>query len=88
MKKELKKFLLTCPLAVATLLIPIFLGTNQLLTIALLICVSLLMIGINWSFKYIILFLLIFISGPIAEAIAIHFGAWTYATPVFIGVPI
>lgn len=45
------------------------------------------MLSIEWNYKYIIFFILVVISGPIAEAIAIYFGAWTYTTPLLIGIP-
>ena len=87
MKKELKKFLLTCPLALATLLIPISFPNNLPLALVLLTCTSILMLLVEWDYRYIILFILVFVSGPIAEAIAIHFGTWTYANGAFNGIP-
>lgn len=86
MKKELYKFLLICPLALLTLIIPSLFDNSVFIVISLL-CVSFLMLIIDWNYKYLILYLAIFVSGPIAEAIAIYFGVWTYTNPVFIGVP-
>jgi len=88
MKTETKKFLLTCVLALATLFIPIVFGHNQLLSIGLLLITSLLMLSMNWSYGYLIFFILVLISGPAAEATAIHFGTWRYEDPFFFGVPI
>jgi hypothetical protein len=88
MKSELKKFILTCPLALLTLVVPSFLSVNQILSAVLLICISILMLSLEWNRKYLILFLAVSISGPIAEAVAIYFGAWAYTKPLFIGIPI
>jgi len=87
MKTELRKFLLSCPLALLTLVTPSLFGQNQLVTVLILVCISLLMLNIEWSFKYVIFFMLVCISGPVAEAVAIYFGAWTYSNALFIGVP-
>lgn len=46
------------------------------------------MLGVEWSAKNAVYYLLVFISGPLAESVAIHFGAWSYAQPVFIGIPL
>lgn len=88
MKKEIKNFALICPLALLSLLIPSIWGSNQLLTSIILFLIGFLMLSINWSKKNFIFYLLVLISGPVAEAIAIYFGAWTYTNPIFMGVPI
>ena len=88
MKKEVKNFLLICPLALSTLIIPSFLGDNQILSSVALFLVGLLMLRIDWSKRNLVFYFTMLISGPIAEAVAIYFGAWTYANPVFIGIPI
>ncbi|MEI8062306.1 MAG: hypothetical protein WCG97_03350 [bacterium] len=87
MKTELRKFLLSCPLALLTLIVPALFGKNQIMTVIVLFCISLLMLSIEWSSRYIIFFILVCISGPVAESIAIYFGAWTYSSALFIGVP-
>lgn len=88
MKTEIKRFLLTCPLAFLTLIIPSFLGNNQLLSSALLLLAGLLMLSIDWSCRNLLFYFAILITGPLSEAMAIYFGAWTYTNPVFIGIPI
>jgi hypothetical protein len=88
MKKETKNFLLICPLTLLTLIIPSFLWSNQILSSVLLILVGLLMLSIDWRYKNLVFYLVVLISAPMAEAIAIYFGAWTYTRPVFIGIPI
>ena len=87
MKLEVKKFLLTCPLALATLLIPSLLENYFMIVISL-FTISLIMLAIDWSIKYLILFIAIMISGPIAESVAIYFGLWNYSSPFFLGIPI
>lgn len=85
----LKRFLLTCPLALATLLAPILLRIQYpILTIIILAILSLLMLAIDWNRRNILLYLAIFISGPIAESIAIYFGAWSYNNPALLGFPL
>lgn len=88
MKKELKNFIIICPLALITLIIPSLWGHNQLLVSIVLLIIGLLMLSIGWEKNNLIFYIAVVISGPIAEAIAIYFGAWTYTNPVFIGVPI
>ena len=88
MKKEVKNFLLICPLAFLTLVIPSFLWKEQVLSSLLLFLIGLLMLNIDFSFKKVVFYFVVLISGPITEAIAIYFGAWSYTTPIFIGVPI
>lgn len=88
MKSEIKKFLLTCPLALATLIITSSFAVNSLLCFSLILVVSILMLCIEWNSKNIIFFLAVCISGPIAEAIAIYAGVWTYTTPWYIGIPL
>lgn len=88
MKKEIKNFLLICPLAFLTLLVPSFLGKNQVISCLVLFVIGLIMLSIDWRKKNFIFYFAILISGPIAEAFAIYFGAWNYTSPVFIGIPI
>jgi hypothetical protein len=87
MKLELRRFLLTCPLALLTLIIPLIYGDDQFLTVVALMLISVLMLLVERSARYLAVFAIVLISGPIAEAIAIYFGAWSYASPVFLGFP-
>jgi len=87
MRIELKKFILICPLALLTLIIPSVLGSNQLLSVIFLLLVILLMFSIEWSFKNLIFFVLVAISGPVAESIGIYFGKWIYFDSLFNGIP-
>lgn len=88
MKNELRKFLLTSLLAFATLITVSIFSDNQLVCFVLLLCLSLLMLSIEWNWKNVLLFLIILISGPLAESLPIYYGAWTYSNPVILGLPI
>ena len=88
MRKELKNFLLVSPLALATLFIPSLLGSNQVLSSTLLFIMGLLMLCVDWRLKNFAFYFAMLVGGPIAEAVAIYFGAWTYTNPIIIGVPI
>jgi hypothetical protein len=88
MKIEIKKFLVICLLSIFTLLIPSLFGDDLTLSVLLLFIVSLAMLSVDWNIKNIIYYIAIFVSGPLAESIGIHFGAWTYSHPVFIGIPL
>lgn len=88
MKKETKRFIATCLLALLTLLIPIFFGTNQVLSVWLLALVGLLMLGVEWRLENVIFYAALLLSGPIAEISAIYFGIWFYRDPVFMGIPL
>lgn len=89
MKKEIKNFLLICPLALLSLLVPAFFDSKQLLASILLVLLGMLMLGVEWNYPNFILYILVLISGPASEAISLHFGAsWVYVHPVFFGVPI
>ena len=88
MSKELKDFLITCPLALLSLIIPLVFKSQPETAAVLLLVTAIVMLLIKRSKKELILYTVIMISGPIAESIAIYFGAWTYAQPVFIGVPL
>lgn len=88
MNKPLRLFLLSCPLALATLLIPSFLGGSQILSSVFLLAVGILMLVIDWHPRNVLFYVAVMISGPISEAIAIYFGVWTYADPFFFGVPL
>lgn len=87
MKSEVRKFLFTCPLALVTLFIPA-LFDNQLQILCMILVVSVMMLLVDLNKKYLELFILVMISGPLAESIAINFGLWNYSNPFFLGTPI
>jgi len=49
---------------------------------------SVLMLLVDWKKQNLILYLLVFVSGPIVEAIVIYFDAWSYAYPFVAGIPL
>ena len=67
--------------------ISLFYKNNLLLTVLLILAW---LIGIKfWHKKHDIYFLLAgAIIGPLGEIVCIHFGAWQYANPTFLGIPI
>ena len=46
------------------------------------------MLLVDWNKQNLIIYLFVFVSGPIAEAIAIYFGAWSYSYPFIAGIPL
>ena len=88
MRKESYQFLFASLLALCTLLIPLFFANNQTLSFFLLLGVSFLMLRIDPVRSQLLLFICVGVSGPLAEAIAIYSGLWTYASPVLLGVPV
>lgn len=87
MSSPLRNFFLTIPLAVLTLLIPSFFGTQAVIATALLLIVGFVMLALKWNKRSVLLYIAVAIGGPIAESIAIYFGAWAYAQPDFLGMP-
>lgn len=88
MDGEVRKFLATCVLAALTLLVAAFFGNNLTVSVPLLLLIGLLMLRVDWNARNVVYYLFVFISGPLAESIAIYFGAWTYTRPAFIGIPL
>ena len=88
MTHAVKEFLLVCAFALGTLAAPLLFGTQPVFAILALALLSILMLLMKGSRDDFILYLLVFVSGPTAEAVAIHFGAWSYARPVIAGVPL
>ncbi|OGF82036.1 hypothetical protein A2924_00330 [Candidatus Giovannonibacteria bacterium RIFCSPLOWO2_01_FULL_44_16] len=79
---------MTCSLALATLLVPAFLRIQYpALTILALAVIGVLMLAIKWNKRNALLYLAIFVSGPIAESISIYFGAWSYNDSTYFGIP-
>ena len=65
-----------------------FYYTNDLLLTFLLVLVWLIGI-IFWHKKHDVYFFIIgSICGPIGEIVSIHFGAWSYTNPMFLGIPL
>ncbi len=87
MKKPTKNFLMTL-CAIATLLVVAFLRHYIIFSLVLLFLISFSMIKLDGNKNAIWLFLAVFFLGPLTEIFAIHFGAWTYQSPMILGVPL
>ena len=87
-KKEIRDILLAvCLIVFVVLSVSLFYHNNLLVLILVLIGCA---VGLGlWHEKEDVgCFVIVVIVGPIAEIVAIHFGAWTYANPSFLGIPI
>lgn len=87
MKHLLKAFAYSAVLAIITLLSVSFGWKNPLLLTMILIVISAVMLIIYRNKEDLYLYVLSGIAGALAEAIAIAFGAWSYAFPNLIGIP-
>ena len=58
------------------------------LLMALLAALSAVFLFLHKKTAYWYVFGIAAVAGPVAEAIAIHFGVWSYAFPKFVGVPV
>jgi hypothetical protein len=85
---EYGKVLLNIALALATLLLTAVLWRNPLFLTALLILTGAAIFVIRPSRSSVIAYATGFVFGPVAEALAIHTGAWTYATSTVLGLPL
>lgn len=88
MNSVVKKFIFSTILALATLLVSSFFWEQSLLAAFILIGLSTLMFLVEPRLDNIILYFFGFIFGSLAEAIAIHFGAWNYTYPFVAGIPL
>lgn len=82
----IKKFVISCILALATLMSVFFFWDNYAVAISLLVFIGFLMILNEGKWDAIFLYAIVFVLGPLAEAAAIYFGAWSYSLPQFIGI--
>ena len=85
---EIKKVSYSGVFALATLLVVGVLRDKIFISILLLSVCSICLLIIDGNKKTIRLFFLVFILGPLAEALAIYFGAWDYSNPFILGVPL
>ena len=88
MKPAVKKFILSTILALATLSATSLFWNEPVTATIVLIGLSLLMFSVEPGIGNMVLYFFGFVFGPIAEAIAIHFGAWNYTLPVIAGIPL
>ena len=90
MEKIAKKdHIITVLLALAALLSVSFLWRHNIALSGVLTVVAGLLLLSSTS-KRVLLYMFMFgaFSGAAAEALAIHFGTWTYANPSFVGIPL
>jgi len=74
-------------LSLATLLVPLLFRTHIVLMVLILIPISAAMVWSGFSKVRLHVFLIGFVFGPLAEAICIAAGMWTYSEALFIGLP-
>ena len=87
MKRLLRAFLYSLALAVLAIVVVSAFWDRPLLLTGLMIGVSVLMLSVWRTKQDVLLYIMCGIAGAAAEAVAIAFGAWTYAFPNFVGIP-
>jgi hypothetical protein len=88
MKRLLKAFLYSCSLSLLSLLVVSFFWKEPLLLTFLMVLVSAIMLIVWRKKEDLYLYTIVGLTGALAEAVAIAFGAWTYTLPTAIGIPI
>ena len=81
-----KKFLISSVLAVATLISISLFWDDYVVAMSLLVVIGFFMILNERTVSAVFLYAAIFVLGLLVEVIAIHFGAWSYTIPQFIGI--
>ncbi len=81
-------FVISLSLSFSSILIVSLFWGEPLLTFILLGALSLAFLYFKSSKQQAVLYLICALLGPTCEAIAIHFGAWQYTNPQFLGIPI
>jgi len=71
-----------------TLIILIFFWQHSFLATALLVLVSAIALAYRFNKVKLLIFLAGFVLGPLSEMVMIHFGAWHYSMPDFLGIPL
>lgn len=85
---ESKKTALNFLLAAATLLLTAFFWTTPLMLSVFLFVVAVVMLIVEKRRSAIFVYIVIFMLGPLSEALVMRFGAWSYAEPHLLGFPI
>ena len=83
-----RKALLNAALALATLLLTSVLWRHPVALTALLIATGLAIYALRPSRTSAWVYVMGFVFGPLAEGVSIHTGAWEYASPTFLGIPV
>jgi uncharacterized membrane protein YoaT (DUF817 family) len=86
--KHIFSQVLTGLIALASLLSVAFLWKHNLILLIVLILLATLMLLMNKSKRELKTFIFCAISGAIAEGFAVFLGAWTYANPNLLNIPI
>lgn len=82
-----KQFSIASFFALASLVLVILFYENTALLTLLLFLLSIVGLYIHHTRKFFKVFIFSLFFGAIAEIVAIHFGAWSYAVPDFAGIP-
>ena len=80
--------LVNATLALATLLLTSVLWRHPLALTTLLVATGLAIYALRPSRTSACVYVVGFVFGPLAEGLAIHTGAWAYASPVVLGIPL
>lgn len=85
---EKQKTFLNALLALVTLLLTGFLWRRPFVLVPLLALIAVAMVRIEKHKSAIYIYVVAFCAGPLSEALVIYFGAWAYAEPYILGVPL
>ena len=88
MSRDAQKALINAVLALATLLLTSVLWRTPVALTALLIATGVAIYALRPSRTSAFVYLMGFLFGPLAEAVSIRTGAWEYASPTFLGIPL
>ncbi len=85
---NLSKFIINLILALLTMVFTLIFWQNTLLLIVLLVLIGIAMYIINPQKISIWVYMITIIFGPLSEIIAMRSGAWFYADPYILGIPL
>ena len=85
---DARKALINAALALTTLLLTSVLWRTPLVLTALLIATGLAIYALRPSRTSAWVYVVGFVFGPLAEGVSIRTGAWEYASPTFLGIPL
>ncbi len=75
-------------LATLTLVLVAILWQQTIILVLLLMAIGMAMYFVSPTRSSIVVYLVSFVCGPLAEAIAMQAGAWSYASPAILGFPL
>jgi len=85
---DARKALINAALALTTLLLTSVLWRTPVALTALLIVTGVAIYALRPSRTSAFVYLIGFVFGPLAEGVSIRTGAWEYASPTFLGIPV